>query len=530
MVEQRPVQTSAVYLLGTTQFPAVPPPSPPSPVTPVAPDLCIPIEELDLGDGSDVPGPVSIADDRLAGAVHVLNTEATTLQCLTQLYSTDAVARDGFSRAVAAVTRHRGCGGGQGGKLVIAGVGKSGHIGRKLVATFNSLGVHAAFLHPTEALHGDLGQIGRHDTLLLITFSGRTPELLALLPHLDPSLPLILLTAHTRPDTCELLQLAARRRNSQSSRNRNRNRNRGADHHDGVILLPAPIHEPESVSFGVSAPTSSTTAALAVGDALAIVAARELHGQTTTTTTTATSRSGGGGTSAAAAAAAGVAAVFATNHPGGAIGGAAAAAAMVAGRESPASPSSSSPSSPSSSPSASPSRGSRRSRYTNKTNPATLSVRHLAVPWSDIPAVVPSGPRGAAPTGADVLRAGYASPSGWVRLQQQQARSSSGDDDGDDDVVVLSPSRIRGLGAPDMGRPVAELLGLAVGRGDFVSVAADTTVRRAAEWIGGVGLEGDGDGEGGKRGCARDAVVGVVEGGECVGVLEVGTLIGKGGG
>ena len=103
---------------------------------------------------------------------------------LTKLYSTDDIARDGFNSAVEAITQRQGEEG-KNGKVVVIGVGKSGHIAKKLVATFNSLAIQAVFMHPTEALHGDLGQIGRNDTLLLITFSGKTPELLMLLPHLD---------------------------------------------------------------------------------------------------------------------------------------------------------------------------------------------------------------------------------------------------------------------------------------------------------------------------------------------------------
>lgn len=154
---------------------------------------------------------------------------------------------------------------------MICGVGKSGHIAKKLVATMNSLAIHSTYLHPTEALHGDLGKVGKYDTILLITFSGKTPELLQLLPHFNSALPFIVLTSHTSPSTCEIIK-------------------RRPD----AILLPSPIHEPETLSFGVSAPTTSTTIALALGDALAVAISDELHPS--------------------------VAAVFSSNHPGGAIG------------------------------------------------------------------------------------------------------------------------------------------------------------------------------------------------------------------
>ncbi|KAK8089277.1 hypothetical protein PG997_004238 [Apiospora hydei] len=270
MVEHHPVQTSAVFLLGAAQRPLVPPPSPPSPPTPNTTVPGSPIQELCLEDvepTKEQSAESSQRHERLSGAIHVLNTEATALRALTTLYEEDDLIGASFGAAVETITRH----GGDRGKLVIIGVGKSGHIGKKLVATFNSLGVHASYLHPTEALHGDLGKIGKLDTVLFITFSGKTPELLGLLPHIDAALPTIVLTSHTRPDTCELI----RQRPS-------------------MILVSAPIHESETASFGVSAPTTSTTVALAVGDALAIVSAQEIN--------------------------ASVSSVFLRNHPGGAIG------------------------------------------------------------------------------------------------------------------------------------------------------------------------------------------------------------------
>lgn len=120
----------------------------------------------------------------------------------------------------------------------------------------------------------------QNDTVLLISFSGRSPELLSLLPHLPATVPVIALTSHTHPTSCPLLSLHGP---------------------SGMgILLPAPIHEDEESSFGVRAPTSSTTVALSLGDALAIATARKLH--------TATGKS--------------PAEVFRGFHPGGAIGAA----------------------------------------------------------------------------------------------------------------------------------------------------------------------------------------------------------------
>jgi D-arabinose 5-phosphate isomerase GutQ len=204
-------------------------------------------------------------------ALHVISTERLALEHLESLYQTDESAQQGMSNAITQITatceNH--------GKVVVCGVGKSGKIGKKLEATFNSLGIHSTFLHPTEALHGDLGVIKPKDTVLMITFSGRTPELALLLPHIPTTIPLIILTRHLTPSSCPLI---ASRPNS--------------------ILLPAPIHESEQISFGLSAPTTSTTVALAIGDALALAVAERLH----------------------SAAGVSPSSVFLSHHPGGAIG------------------------------------------------------------------------------------------------------------------------------------------------------------------------------------------------------------------
>ncbi|CUS10979.1 unnamed protein product [Tuber aestivum] len=189
-------------------------------------------------------------EEVLSIAVRVLSTEAMALSSLSRLYETNQVARNGFVRAVEAISVAAV----GGGKTVIIGVGKSGKIGEKMVATMNSLGLLSVFMHPIEALHGDLGMIKPKDVLLLITFSGNTPELISLLPHLPGHLPLIVLTSHTSYHTSPLTR-----------------------EHKKAILLPAPVHEAEETSFGISAPTTSTTVALAVGDALAVVSARYVY-------------------------------------------------------------------------------------------------------------------------------------------------------------------------------------------------------------------------------------------------------------
>ncbi|RMZ90384.1 hypothetical protein DV736_g2383, partial [Chaetothyriales sp. CBS 134916] len=208
-------------------------------------------------------------------ALHVLATEREALNHLEDLYSNSADAQAAMVGAVRQIihseTHH--------GKVIFTGIGKSGHIAIKLCATFNSLGIQAATLHPAEALHGDLGLVRPNDTLFMITFSGRTPELLTLISHIPSCIPLVLLSSHLNPRTCLLLMHPTRT----TALN---------------FLLPIILHESETASFGISAPTTSTTITLALGDSLALAIAETLHSSSGVETPN----------------------VFAANHPGGAIG------------------------------------------------------------------------------------------------------------------------------------------------------------------------------------------------------------------
>lgn len=216
--------------------------------------------------GPNDPNPSS--DALLARGVHVLATAASALSFTTRLYQTDPSARLALVAAVDAVTAaHRA-----GGKLVVCGVGKSGLVGRKLAATLKSLGIGAAFMHAADAVHGDLGDLRRGDALLCISFSARTAELVRLAEHVSDETPVLLLTGR---DEAGARQLFGGR--------------------EDVVVLPAPVHESEEESFGVAAPTTSTTVAMAVGDMLALTVAEKLHGD-------------------------GLAEEFGRNHPGGAIG------------------------------------------------------------------------------------------------------------------------------------------------------------------------------------------------------------------
>jgi len=125
---------------------------------------------------------------------------------------------------------------------VVTGLGKSGLIGRKIAATFSSTGTPSLFLHATEGIHGDLGMIMKEDVVLAVSNSGETDELLMLLPIIKRLGPKIIVMTGN-PD-------------SRLSRT-------------GDVILNAAIKE-EACPMGLS-PTASTTAALAMGDALAVV-------------------------------------------------------------------------------------------------------------------------------------------------------------------------------------------------------------------------------------------------------------------
>ena len=127
------------------------------------------------------------------------------------------------------------------GKLIVTGVGKSGLIGSKIAATLASTGTPSFFIHPTEALHGDLGMIGKTDSVLAISYSGESEELIKILPHIKRfEVPLIAMTG-------EINSTLAR--------------------YADVVLN---IHVSKEACPLNTAPTSSTTLTLAMGDALAV--------------------------------------------------------------------------------------------------------------------------------------------------------------------------------------------------------------------------------------------------------------------
>ncbi len=127
------------------------------------------------------------------------------------------------------------------GRVVVTGMGKSGLIGRKIAATFSSTGTPSVFLHPAEAVHGDLGMLVREDVLLAISYGGETEEIIALLETIQRlNIPLVTLTGNPRST------LAA-----------------ASD-----VVIDISVKE-EACSLNL-APTASTAASLAMGDALAM--------------------------------------------------------------------------------------------------------------------------------------------------------------------------------------------------------------------------------------------------------------------
>ena len=146
---------------------------------------------------------------------------------------------DDFAAAVRLILNAKG-------KLIVSGLGKSGHIGRKIAATFASTGTTATFLHLAEAIHGDLGIAATGDVALLISQSGATAELEPVIDHFAAvGIPIIAITGHAR----SMLGEAAA----------------------APLVLP---HWPE-VGPEAVAPTTSTTMTLALGDALAMTVMRE---------------------------------------------------------------------------------------------------------------------------------------------------------------------------------------------------------------------------------------------------------------
>lgn len=176
--------------------------------------------------------PMTQTYDDINVARRVIKTEREGLASLE-----DAI-NDQFARAVSIVDEMRKT---RGNRLIIAGIGKSGHVANKLVATLASTGTPSHFVHPGEASHGDLGMVMEGDVVMMLSNSGENPELSDLIHYTRRfDIPLIAMTS-----------------NKDSAL---------AKHADILLLLPK---MPEACPNGM-APTTSTTMMLALGDALAV--------------------------------------------------------------------------------------------------------------------------------------------------------------------------------------------------------------------------------------------------------------------
>jgi arabinose-5-phosphate isomerase len=161
-------------------------------------------------------------------AKEVLQIEAQELQ-----NGADNI-NDSISKAVKLIANTKG-------KLIVTGVGKSGLVGAKIAATLASTGTSSFFLHPTEAMHGDLGMIGATDSVLAISYSGESSELIQILPHLKRlSIPMVAM----------------------------------ANNPNSTLALSSNVFIDISINKEAcpldTAPTSSTTLTMAMGDALAV--------------------------------------------------------------------------------------------------------------------------------------------------------------------------------------------------------------------------------------------------------------------
>ena len=168
------------------------------------------------------------ASDYLETARRVIGIEAQALDLLSTSLN------ESFAQAVEVILSARG-------RVIISGMGKSGHIARKIAATFASTGTPAQFVHPAEASHGDLGMVTKDDVVLVLSNSGETPELADMI-------------AHTRRFSIPMIGVASRPESTLLRQS------------DVALVLPQAA---EACGTGV-VPTSSTTMTLALGDALAV--------------------------------------------------------------------------------------------------------------------------------------------------------------------------------------------------------------------------------------------------------------------
>lgn len=170
--------------------------------------------------------------DILDGAKNIFNIE------IDALLKTRDCLDDTFSTILSLISSCKG-------KIITTGIGKPGHVARKLAATFSSLGTSSFYLHPADAMHGDLGMVSEGDVVIAISYSGESSEIVSILPNI-------------KMIGAKIIGITGRKKSSLSRMS------------DVVQVLPGF----QEACFMNLAPTSSTTVELVYGDALAIMASR----------------------------------------------------------------------------------------------------------------------------------------------------------------------------------------------------------------------------------------------------------------
>lgn len=179
-------------------------------------------------------------EEIIAAAKRVLETETEGLKLM------QASIGDSFVQAVNLMFNTKG-------RVIISGMGKSGHVGQKMAATLASTGTPSFFVHPSEASHGDLGMLTKNDTLVTISNSGESREMVDIISFSRRfNIPMIAITSNPNSSMAQAADI--------------------------ILLIPNKKDAPEACPLGM-APTTSTTTTIAMGDALA-VALLEMRGFT----------------------------------------------------------------------------------------------------------------------------------------------------------------------------------------------------------------------------------------------------------
>ncbi|CDK29296.1 unnamed protein product [Kuraishia capsulata CBS 1993] len=177
----------------------------------------------------------------------ILSTQGRAISHLASQFQVSQWSRDQYLRSISVLNDSLN----SGGKIIVCGMGKSYKIAAKSVATLNSLCVHSALLHPSEALHGDLGIVREDhgDCMILISASGNSPEMLTMMQHVPDAIPVIVLTCAKKSPLSEHPQVQA------------------------LLYAELPKRMSEQNLYGLAAPTISTTLCLSLMDSVSIALA-----------------------------------------------------------------------------------------------------------------------------------------------------------------------------------------------------------------------------------------------------------------